>query len=245
MVTFDTVRAIGLALPGVVESTSYGTPALKVGKQLLVRLHQDGETLVVIVGMDAREMLLDADPEVFFVTDHYAGYPAVLVRLARVKRAALAAVLEEAHRALAPSQRAAAKAKPAPKAKPAAKAKPITPTAALERVRALCLSLPGAAERAAHGRPGFEVRGKTFVMFMDNHHGDGRLALWCKAPPGAQQEIVGADPARFFVPPYLGPRGWIGVRLDTGPDWGAVEACVREAHGMSAPRRKVAAPRVR
>ncbi len=81
------------------------------------------------------------------------------------------------------------------------------------------------------------MRGKTFVMFADNHHGDGRVALWCKAPPGAQAMIVAADPRRFFVPPYVGPRGWIGARLDTDPDWGAIAACVEESWRMTAPKR--------
>jgi hypothetical protein len=84
------------------------------------------------------------------------------------------------------------------------------------------------------------VRGKTFAMFLDNHHGDGRVALWCKAPPGAQAEIVAADPRRFFVPPYVGPRGWIGARLDLDPDWGAVAACVEDSYRMTAPKRLLA-----
>ncbi len=89
----------------------------------------------------------------------------------------------------------------------------------LERVRAICLALPEAHERTEH-RPAFAVRTKSFAMYMDNHHEDGRLAVWCKAPPDAQRELVAADPARYFVPPYVGPSGWVGVRLDVEPvDW--------------------------
>src|SRR5262249_4841590 len=99
------------------------------------------------------------------------------------------------------------------------------------------LALPGAEETVSHTRPCFAVKGKTFVMFMDNHHDDGRLAIWCKAPPGAQGMLVEGAPDRYFVPPYVGPRGWVGARLEA-PDWNEVRACIEEAHAMSAPVRR-------
>src|SRR3954470_20895339 len=90
----------------------------------------------------------------------------------------------------------------------------------LQRVRELCLALPEATERLSHGAPTWFVRDKkTFVMYHDDHHGDGRLALWCAAPPGAQAELVEEDPERFFVPAYVGHRGWLGVRLDRDLRW--------------------------
>lgn len=111
----------------------------------------------------------------------------------------------------------------------------------LERVRGICMKLPEVAETVT-GRPAFAVRKKTFVMYMDDHHGDGRLALWCKAAPGAQDVLVGADPERFFVPQYVGPQGWIGVRLDTPPvDWAMVESLIEEAYVLQAPKRLGAA----
>ncbi|MDI3285798.1 MmcQ/YjbR family DNA-binding protein [Polyangium sp. 15x6] len=112
----------------------------------------------------------------------------------------------------------------------------MTSEAAFERIRAICLALPGTAEVTKHARPCFAVHDKTFVMFMDNHHGDGRLALWCKATPDAQQMVIDSDPSRFFVPPYVGRQGWIGARLDRDPDWGAITAIVEEAHRLAAPR---------
>jgi hypothetical protein len=254
-VTFDTVRALALALPGVEEGTSYGTPAFKAGGKLLARLREDGESLVVHVDPDARDMLLRSDPEAFFITDHYAGYPLVLVRLARVDQAPLGVLLEEAWRSVAPKrlvagsggraapagrgQRELAQTAPARGRHRQAK-KPRTPADALARLGAICLAFPEAAEGLNHSQPCFEVRGKTFVMFLDNHHGDGRLALWCKAPPGAQAMIVESDPARFFVPPYVGPRGWIGARLDGDVDWSAIAACVEESYRMTAPKRVLA-----
>ena len=112
---------------------------------------------------------------------------------------------------------------------------------ALERVRALCLALPEATERLSHGAPTFFVGGKkTFVMFLDDHHGDGRLALWCAAPDGAQEALIAGDAERFFRPPYVGGAGWIGVRLDRGPDWDHVAEIVKDAYRVVAPARLVA-----
>jgi hypothetical protein len=247
-VTFAAARELALALPGVEDGTSYGTPALKASGKLLARLKEDGETLVVRVDLDARDLLLRSDPEAFFLTDHYVAHPWILVRLPAVQRAALATLLEEAHRLVAPTRPARpARPKPPARAAPAAPAvakkkapskAAASPAASLARLRALCLALPEATEVVSHGAPCFKVRDKTFVMFLDNHHGDGRVAIWCKAPPGAQAMMVAADPRRFFVPPYVGPRGWIGVRLDLDPDWGAVSACVEESYQMSAPKRR-------
>lgn len=106
-----------------------------------------------------------------------------------------------------------------------------------DRVRRLCLALPEASGKISHGRPSFRVRDRTFAMYMDNHHGDGRIAVWLKAAPGVQEILVGADPRRFFVPPYVGPSGWIGVRVDLDPDWDEVATHVREAHHEAAERR--------
>jgi hypothetical protein len=102
--------------------------------------------------------------------------------------------------------------------------------------------LPEVVERPSHGAPTFFVRGtKTFVMFMDDHHGDGRVALWCAAPPGVQEELVAEDPARFFRPPYVGHRGWLGVRVDSRPDWAEVAEIIEDAYRTVAPKGLVAA----
>src|SRR4051812_30041856 len=87
-------------------------------------------------------------------------------------------------------------------------------TRCLDRVRARCLALPETSERPSHGGPAFFVRDKTcFVMFLDNHHDDGRLAIWCAAPDGVQAEMVESEPDRFFRPPYVGHRGWPAFHL--------------------------------
>jgi predicted DNA-binding protein (MmcQ/YjbR family) len=109
-----------------------------------------------------------------------------------------------------------------------------------EQLRGICLALPQAAEVNFGGHensPTFRVRDKIFAMFQDDHHGDGRLAVWCKAPPGAQDILVGAQPDRFFKPPYVGPKGWIGVRLDRPVDWEQVADLIEESYRMTAPKR--------
>jgi hypothetical protein len=108
---------------------------------------------------------------------------------------------------------------------------------ALERVRDVCLGLPEVSERLSHGSPAWFVRGKkTFAMFLDDHHGDGRLALWCAAPPGMQEALVAGEPEVYFRPPYVGHRGWIGVRLDRGLDFDAVAGVLEDAYACVAPK---------
>jgi hypothetical protein len=115
----------------------------------------------------------------------------------------------------------------------------------LQRIRGLCLALPETSERLSHGAPTFFVRGKrAFVMVMTDHHGDGRFALWCAAPQGMQQMLVQADPERFFVPPYVGHRGWLGVRLDRGLQWDEVAGIAEDAYAEVAPPKLVEAARL-
>ena len=113
----------------------------------------------------------------------------------------------------------------------------------LERLRALCLALPEVHEVEAWGEPTFRVRNKLFAMYADagNHHGAGRPAVWCKAGPGNQDLLVRAAPDRFFVPPYVGPSGWIGVYLDGGVDWAELTELLRDAYRLTAPKRLLAA----
>ena len=111
--------------------------------------------------------------------------------------------------------------------------------ASLRRLRAICLALPEAEERETWGEATFRVRDKIFCMHITDD-GDGRPALWCKAPPGSQLILVGADPVRFFVPPYVGHKGWVGMRLDRRVDWREVTEIVRRSFHMTAPKRLLA-----
>jgi len=101
-VTYDTVRKLALALPGMEEGVSYGTPSLKVRGKFMARLREDGETLALRIGFLEREALMASDPETFFITDHYLNYPSVLVRLGKVRLSVLREVLTESWRAVAP-----------------------------------------------------------------------------------------------------------------------------------------------
>jgi hypothetical protein len=106
----------------------------------------------------------------------------------------------------------------------------------LTRLRKLALALPETSERLSHGAPTFFVREKRpFVMVLTDHHGDGRFAIWCAAPHGLQSMLVEADPERFFVPPYVGHRGWLGMRLDRALDWNELAGIVEDAYAEIAP----------
>jgi hypothetical protein len=114
----------------------------------------------------------------------------------------------------------------------------------LNRIREICLALPETSERLSHGAPTFFVREKrAFLMVLTNHHGDGRFAIWCAAAPGTQELLVDADPERFFRPPYVGHRGWLGVRLDRGLDWHELAGIAEDAYAEVAPATLVEAAR--
>ncbi len=104
----------------------------------------------------------------------------------------------------------------------------------LERLRAICLAFPEATEQETWGDPTFRVRDKIFAM---PRAGDGRVSVWCKAPPGVQEMLVSAAPARFFVPPYVGHNGWVGVRLDGEIDWDELAGIAEASYRMTAPKR--------
>lgn len=111
----------------------------------------------------------------------------------------------------------------------------------LDRLRERCLALPEVQERISHGTPTWFVRGKkVFVMYAQDHHGDDRIGFWCAAPPGVQEELLASDPGRFYRPPYVGHRGWIGVRLDVDVDWTEIGEIVTDAYRCIAPKTLVA-----
>ena len=104
----------------------------------------------------------------------------------------------------------------------------------LDRLRAICLALPEAIETGGVGNPSFKVRDKIFAM---QHGVDSRPSMWCKAPPGVQDILVGSNPQRFFVPPYVGHHGWVGVWLDAQIDWDEIADLVEESYRLTAPKR--------
>ncbi len=242
-ITFDTVRQLMLALPGVEEGTCWGTPAFRVRGKFLARLHEDGESLVLKCA--DRDPLLEAEPKTFYVTKHYLNYPYVLVRFARARPTMLGNLIEQAWRLEASPKLIklleSGAYVPPPISKPVAKPDRPKPSKSskvdhLARARRICLALPEVEEKEAWGSPTFRVKGKMFAMYLNNHHGDGRVALWLNAPPGVQAVLVEAEPEKFFVPPYQGTRGWIGVNLDRNSD-AEIEFHVRQAWRLSAPKK--------
>jgi hypothetical protein len=110
----------------------------------------------------------------------------------------------------------------------------------LARLRQICTALPEVTERLSHGEPSWFIREKRLFVSYANHHHDDRLAFWCAAPAGAQEMLVESDPERFFVPPYVGHRGWLGVRLDVPTDWDEITDLVTDAWREVAPKRLAA-----
>ena len=116
------------------------------------------------------------------------------------------------------------------------------PPGPLARLRKLCLALPEAHEVEAWGAPTFRVRNKLFAMYAaaGTHHGDGRTGVWCKATRVNQALMLDSAPAKFFMPPYVGRSGWIGIWLDDEPDWKEVAALLEDGYRLIAPRRLAA-----
>ena len=110
----------------------------------------------------------------------------------------------------------------------------------LERIRNCCFALPEVTEKLSHGEPTFFVKKKVFVMFANNHHNDGRIAIWCAAPAGVQEALIEAEPEKFFRPPYVGVRGWIGIELDQVKD-DELASHIRQSWLMIAPTKLHAA----
>lgn len=235
----EIARHLMLSLPGVVEGTSYGTMAFHVRKKLLARLLEDNETLALKCA--DRDALIHSDPKSFFVTPHYLNYPYVLVRLAKVKRTRLQEVIEEAWRLEAGMKLINVYENgsytPPPITPMSSPLPPKTSSKAYETLaRRVCLALPEVEEKSAWDSPTFRVKGKMFAMYLVNHHGDGRIALWLKAPPGVQEILVEAAPEKFFIPPYQGTFGWIGVHLNRCNE-SEIASQVKQAYRMVAPKK--------
>ena len=109
----------------------------------------------------------------------------------------------------------------------------------LTKLRKIIGNWPETDERISHGSPTFWGGKKTFASFHDNHHGDGRVAVWVKSEFETQADLVEADPDVFFVPPYVGPSGWLGVRLEGRVDWSMVESVLQDGYRLVAPKRAI------
>ena len=111
-------------------------------------------------------------------------------------------------------------------------------TALADRVRAICLALPGMTEKPSHGAPAFFAGKQVVMLWADGHHDHDFPHLWCAAPAGAQESLIGSS-GRYFRPPYVGHRGWIGVRLDVKVDWDELAEVIEDAYRAVAPAKLV------
>jgi hypothetical protein len=121
-----------------------------------------------------------------------------------------------------------------------ARLEPLNMPEQLDRVRRICATLPGTSEKLSHGEPTFFVAKKVYAMFANNHHGDGHIAIWIPAGPGVQEMLVSTFPKKYFRPPYVGVRGWIGVEIDEVSDE-ELTAHLIDSWKLIAPK-KLAAP---
>jgi hypothetical protein len=240
-IDFETVRRLAAALPDVEEATTRGSQALKVRGQLLawIPAHKavEAETLAVRIAIDQRTELMAADPEVYYLIDHYMNYPAVLVRLSRIHPDALRDLLGMVWRfvtAKASGRKRLREASPMAKTRTSAGVGPapgLDRGEQLDRVRSVCKSIPGIIEKISHGAPTFFTPKRVFAMFSDNHHGDGRVAVWIPAGSGVQAALIEEAPDTYFKPPYVGVSGWVGVELSMVDD-DQLGALIREAFGL-------------
>ena len=257
MVSVDEMVAIATALPNVTEGSRWGMRTWMIGtkgfawerpfskadvKRFGANPTPSGPIVALAVeDLNAKESVLSAAPKGVFTIAHFDGFAAVLVQLDVVTKRTLQRLLEDAWLACAPQQMADAyvASQKSPTNPSARKSKSVPRMLEpIDRLRALCMALPDVVERISHGEPTFFVQGKkAFVMTVDDHHGDGNRGFWCAAPPGAQAAMVADDPSRFFRPPYVGGRGWIGVRFDDrATDWNEITDIVEQAYRCVAPK---------
>ena len=139
-----------------------------------------------------------------------------------------------------PKRSAAKKKSPQAKSSTLVRERTASSRKIIERLRKICLALPEATEKEAWSEPTWRVKNKMFAQMDDYHHGSPHCAVWLPSAIEAQEALIAADPKRFFRPPYVGHKGWVGIVLDTGPDWAVVAELVREAYRRVAPAKLAA-----
>ncbi len=198
-ITEARLKKIALSFPGANESSSYGQPAFKIEKTFFTRLRREDDSIVLIVdSIDERDMMLEADPKTFFITDHYKNHPTVLVRIARIDAETLRAMLERRWRAIAPKK--AMKGPPPSAAPPCKTAKPKRKAwrMALTKAQArkIALSFPGAYEKSSYGDPAIFV-GKTLFTQVGSHKREAIMLLTQTLEE--RDHLVAADPDTFYI----------------------------------------------
>lgn len=243
-------------LPDAEEHESFGNPVYRVAGKTFAQQDASGNAPAVLAPAPpgAQEMLADIDPAQFFVPRYLGPRGWIGMRLDGADWGQVAGVVLDAYRHVSSKRQAARLDSPAfgPAALAAASLEaakgmtmpepPFSAAAVADAERqltAICGSLP---EVTATGgpHPGYRVNGKAFAWLLVNHHGDRRLALSCKVPPGAQGPLVDSAPDRYFLPQYMAHHGWVGLRLESGADWDEVRTLVEESYRLIAPKRLAA-----
>jgi hypothetical protein len=250
-VAYARVREICLRFPLTDEKLSHGAPSFHVrGKMFLIFVddhHDDGLLAVWCKStLEDQRRLVRSNPTRFFVPPYVGvkGWVGVIVAAKLADWIELSILVENAWASVAPP-RALRDGQISVGKPPPASARVTTDPAiaheALERLTAICLALPEATCQRKSRHATYQVRKKTFAYFLDNHHGDGFIAACVKGDPREHERLVAAEPKRFFLPAYIGTRGYIGIRLDLPRvDWNAVVERVSAAYRRAAPKGLVA-----
>lgn len=240
------LREICFALPGVEEKRSHGAPSFFVRRKMFASFADDhhGDERIAAwckATFERQAELVDQDPARYFVPPYVGvkGWVGVDIHPDRADWAELAIIIEEGWDAVAPKSARRDPILPPPPAEPLARTDPELAAQAFARLEAIAAALPGAeCQRSGHHAT-FRVRKKPFAYFLDNHHGDGAVAVSVRAPDGENEALVAAAPDAFFIPPYTGKRGWVAMRLDRPEvDWDEVADRVARSHARVAPSRR-------
>jgi hypothetical protein len=248
-VAYARVRAICLRFPSAEEKLSHGAPSFHVrGKMFLMFVdnhHEDGRVAVWCKSeLDEQRRLVASHPARFFVPPYVGvkGWVGVIVDPERADWIELSILVEHGWASVAPArllaqgQMATEKALPPPAAR--VTTDPAIARAALERLTAICLALPETSRNRDGRHASYRVGKRVFAYFLDNHHGDGNIAACVKGDKREHARAIAADPARFFLPAYIGARGYLGIKLDAKKvDWRGVETRAADAYAIAAPKK--------
>lgn len=231
------LRAACFAMPAVEEKLSHGSPGFFVRGKMFASFaddhHGDGRTAAWIKADKERQReLVAGEPERYFVPPYVGVKGWVGVHLGvHTDWETLSILVEEAWTSVAPKSAHEAPVLPPPKRAPLARTDPAVSKAAFERVSGICQRLAGSECERETWSATFRAKKKPYAYFNDNHHGDGIIGVWVRVDEGENARLAAASPERYFVPPYLGPRGWVGLRLDTKQvDWDEVAARLATSH---------------
>jgi hypothetical protein len=246
-VAYDRVRDIALRFPSADEKLSHGCPSFHVrGKMFLMFVGESygrGVAVWCKATLEEQRDRVASDPERFFVPPYVGvkGWIGIDVDPARADWIDLSILVEDAWRSVAPPRVLRGEVEP-PRARPAPVTRVTTDAKvardALARLKKVCLALPEAECEVESKHATFRVRKKVFAYFLDNHHGDGAIAVCVRGEKRENARAIAAEPKRFYLPQYIGPRGYLGVRLDAKRvDWKDVAERITASYRSVAPKR--------